>query len=395
MPDYQYRQHHVGIVHTYSQLPASKFPSLRSSKRVALSLVLMLIASASAAFAQDAATTSASLIATGQEQLQQARTTNTEEAYVLAETTLARAVQLDAKDATARLYLGLATLEHSGFVARQGRFGPSGELMSKATSDLDAAVALAPDNLLVRLRRGASYAEFPSFLNKGALAREDLEVVVHHPKFAAQSNDLRAQVYYTLGRVYAAGGEAEKARAAWQAAVDASSQGRNGKAAQVELQKLAAPVVASDSAGRRMPDRFPRITPETSPIIVAATVTFPDHQGEWQRESLPASMKNFLAKLDKQPGLLGVHALSSIDDRGMLVILTWWENKKALNDWFYSETHQGIISQFYRGARPAPDPVGSHTPTGGMGQVGIELFTSLPGGMSFGGGLTPPKREKQ
>jgi tetratricopeptide (TPR) repeat protein len=396
MPDYQYCQRHAGIVNSYLHLPAIKcVASWRSSKRVALLLVLMLIASASAAFAQDAATTPASLIATGQQQLQQARTTNTEEAYELAETTFARAVQLDAKDATARLYLGLATLEHAGFVAKQGRFGPSGDLTNKATADLDAAVALAPDNLLVRLRRGSSYAEFPSFLNKGALARDDLEAVVHHPKFLAQSNDLRAQVYYTLGRVYAAGGEAEKARASWQAAVEASPQSRDGKAAQGELQKLAAPVVASDSAGRRMPDRFPRITTDTSPIIVAATVTFPEHHGEWQRESLPASMKNFLAKLEQQPGLLGVHALSSMDHQGMLVILTWWENKKALNDWFYSETHQAIISQFYGNAQPASGPVGSKTPSGGMGQVGIELFTTLPGGMVFGGGLTPPKREKR
>ena len=105
-------------------------------------------------------------------------------------------------------------------------------------------------------------------------------------------------------------------------------------------------------------------------------------------------MKAFLAKLEKQPGLLGVHALSSIDHRGMLVILTWWENKQALNDWFYSETHQGIISQFY-GNRPPPSSAAvANPPAGGMGQVGIELFTSLPGGMKFGGGLTPARLEK-
>jgi quinol monooxygenase YgiN len=133
---------------------------------------------------------------------------------------------------------------------------------------------------------------------------------------------------------------------------------------------------------------------ETTPIIVSASVTFPNHRGDWERNSLPESMKIFLAKLEKQPGLLGVHALSSIDNRGMLVILTWWENKKALNDWFYSETHQGIISQFYGSAQPASGTVGSKTPTGGMGQVGIELFTPLPGGMVYGGGLTPARRQK-
>lgn len=363
-----------------------------------VSLAVLMIALSGATQAQEAGASTqsaATLIATGQQQLQAARTANTEDAYKVAESTFARAVELDAKDPIARLYLGLARMELSGWLARKGSFGPSGDVMTKATGDLDAAVALGPDNLQVRMSRGASYAEFPSFLNKGALAREDLEAVVHHPKFAAQSNDLRARAYYTLGRVYAAGGESEKARTSWAAAVAASPQSREGLAAQVELGKLAAPVVASDTAGRRMPDRFPKITMETTPIIVSATVTFPNHRGDWERKSLPESMKMFLAKLEKQPGLLGVHALSSIDNRGMLVILTWWENKKALNDWFYSETHKGIISQFYGQAQPASGPVGSGTPTGGMGQVGIELFTPLPGGMVFGGGLTPARRGKQ
>lgn len=362
----------------------------------AIALITALPGATAAQTAQGASTqATATLIATGQQQLQAARIANTEEAYRAAEATFDRAVQLEAKDPIARLFLGLTRMELSGWFARKGSFGPSGDLTTKACADLDAAVVLGPDNLQVRLSRGASYAEFPSFMNKGALAREDLEAVVHHPKFAAQSNDTRARAHYTLGRVYAAGGESEKARTSWQASVAASPQSREGQAAQRELEKLAAPVVAADVAGRRMPDRFPKISMETTPIIVSATVTFPNHRGDWERESLPESMKSFLAKLEKQPGLLGVHALSSIDNRGMLVILTWWENKKALNDWFYSETHRGIISQFYGSARPESGVVGSQTPTGGMGQVGIELFTPLPGGMVFGGGLTPARRQKQ
>lgn len=364
---------------------------------LAATAFMTVLPAVTAAQAAQSATTqgAATLIATGQQQLQAARIANTEEAYRAAEATFDRAVQLDAKYPVARLYLGLTRMELSGWLARKGSFGPSGDLTTRAIADLDAAVALGPDNLQVRLSRGASYAEFPSFMNKGALAREDLEAVVHHSNFAAQSNDLRARAHYTLGRVYAAGGESEKARASWQAAVAASPQSREGQLAEQELKKLNAPVVAADVAGRRMPDRFPKISMETTPIIVSATVTFPNHRGDWERESLPESMKSFLAKLEKQPGLLGVHALSSIDNRGMLVILTWWENKKALNDWFYSETHRGIISQFYGSARPESGPVGSQTPTGGMGQVGIELFTALPGGMVFGGGLTPAPRQKQ
>ena len=368
-------------------------PTARKRFFAACSALALMLILTSAASAQDNSE-SAKFITTGQQQLAAARTANTEEAYRLAETTFDRAVQLDPKDAMARVYLGLARMELSGFIARQGRFGPSGEVMNKAIVDLDAAVVLAPDNLQVRMLRGSSYAEFPSFLNKGTLAREDLEVVVHHPTFASQSSATRARVYFTLGRVYAAAGESEKARAAWTSAVAADPQTREGQAAQRELEKLATPVVAKDVSGRRMPDRFPGIPLETSPIMVAATVTFPDHRGDWERASLPDSIKAFLAKLEKQPGLLGVHALSSVDHRGMLVILTWWENKQALNNWFYSETHKGIISQFYDSRPPAGSAPAAKAPVGGMGQVGIELFTALPGGMQFGGGLTPARPEK-
>lgn len=338
------------------------------------------------------------LIASGQQQLQAARTANTEEGYRLAEATFDRAMRLDAQSAPARLYRGLTRLELSGLIARQGRFGPSGNVLNEASADLDAAVAMAPDNLQVRTLRGLSYAAFPSFLNKGMLARDDLEAVVHHPKFAAQSGEARAHAHFTLGSLYGGMGEVEKARAAWRAAVEASPKSKDGQGAQGELEKLAAPVVASDASGRRMPDRFPRIPMETAPIVVAATITFPDHHGAWERTSLPGSMQSFLIKLDKQPGLVGVHVLSSIDHPGMLVILTWWENKKALNDWFYSETHQGIITQYYGNGGRGPATTKTNGSTGAMtqsSQVGIELFAPLPGGMAFGGGLTPTRRQKQ
>lgn len=362
-----------------------------------LPAVMLLTAVTSPAPAQKVPE-SESLIATGQKQLQAARTANTEEGYRLAEATFDRAMQLDAQSALARLYRGLTRLELSGWIAGQGRFGPSGVVLNEASADMDAAVAMAPDNLQVRMLRGLSYAAFPSFLNKGMLARDDLESVVHHPNFAAQSGEARAHAHFTLGSLYAGMGEVEKARAAWRAAVEAGPKSKDGQAAQGELEKLAAPVVAADAAGRRMPDRFPRIPMETAPIVVAATITFPDHHGAWERTSLPGSMQSFLIKLDKQPGLVGVHVLSSIDHPGMLVILTWWENKKALNDWFYSETHQGIITQYYGNGGRGPAATKPNGATGAMtqsSQVGIELFAPLPGGMAFGGGLTPTRRQKQ
>src|ERR1700682_6654443 len=119
------------------------------------SLALMIIMT-STAYSQNKSEL-AKFIAAGQQQLIAARTTNTEEGYHLAETTFERAVQLDAKEAIARVYLGLARMELSGWIARQGRFGPSGEIMNRGVVDLDAAVALGPDNLQGRMLRRASY----------------------------------------------------------------------------------------------------------------------------------------------------------------------------------------------------------------------------------------------
>ncbi|HMF55103.1 MAG TPA: antibiotic biosynthesis monooxygenase family protein [Pyrinomonadaceae bacterium] len=334
------------------------------------------------------------LLETGQRQMEAARTSNTEEAYAQSEATFTQAVNLNPRSAQALLYRGLARLEHAGFAARQSNFNASTELTTQGTADMDAAVALSPDDLQVRALRGLSYAQFPAFMGKGAPAREDLERVVHHQNFAAQSGSFRARVFYQLGRVYAAAGRPEQAAESWRAAVAADAQSRDGQAAQEELRKLALPSAATDSSGRTMPDRFPQIGVTAGPIMVAATVTFPRQAGGWERATLPDSMRAFLEQLQRQPGLLGVHLLSSIDHPGMLVILTWWENKKALNNWFYSDTHQGIIKRYY-GAQNNAQPGGTTQSNASMAassQVGIELFIQLPGGMQFGGGLMPPAR---
>jgi hypothetical protein len=107
-------------------------------------------------------------------------------------------------------------------------------------------------------------------------------------------------------------------------------------------------------------------------------------------------MQKFMVQLEKQPGLLGMHMLMSMDHPNMLVIMTWWKDKKAVNDWFYSDTHQGIIKEYYGagGERPA----GSSKAGPSMkesGQIGMELFTSLPGSVRYGGGLAPDGAEKK
>jgi tetratricopeptide (TPR) repeat protein len=335
------------------------------------------------------------LVQRGRQQLQEARKAGTDEGYQKAEATFTEGLQLDPNNTEALTYRGLARLERSGLLAKQGRFEDSGTLTNEAVADLDRAVSLHPNDYQARLMRGSSYAQFPSFLNKGPTAIEDLETVTKHPQFASQSAEARARIHLTLGRAYAAAGQTEKAKGSFGDAVVINAQSPSGVAAQQELEKLGTTPAAIDSQGRRRPDHFAQISSETSPVIVAATVTLPTNAKIQDRGSLPPSMQKFLSQLEMQPGLLGTHMLMSVDHPQMLVIMTWWKDKHALNDWFYSDTHQGIIKEYYGGGK---EQVSRDNAKGTMrqsGQIGMELFGSLPGSIRYGGGLAPDNAEKK
>ena len=126
------------------------------------------------------------------------------------------------------------------------------------------------------------------------------------------------------------------------------------------------------------PDRFARVATTTSSIIAVASVTF-----ERLRSSdRPAWLEAIMAALHRSPGLLGAHTATSLDQPGMFLIFTWWENKQALNDFYYSDIHQGWIGGRVSGAMTTDR---EFAPS----QVAIELFTALPGGMTLGGGFVP------
>jgi tetratricopeptide (TPR) repeat protein len=339
------------------------------------------------------------LIEEGRKQLAEAENAKTEEAYQTAEATFDRAVHLNPKDGLALAYRALAQMSHAGLLAKLGQFGPSGELTNNAIRDLDRAIELSPDDLTVRLLRGLSYAQFPSFMNKAGTAQADLETSSRHPKFASLPDSSRAQVFYMLGRLYLSKSDEKAAARAWQQAVEAGLDTPSGKAAQRELGKLSLPPQAANPEGKRMPDRFPQVNPETSPVIVAASITFPGRTLTADPDSLGPKMREFLENLAKQPGLLAVHRLASLDKPGMLVILTWWENKAALNRWFYSDVHQGMIHWAYGEQQHAADSRSASAPASGRtmteaGQIAMELFTTLPGGIQYGGGIGPKLPDK-
>jgi hypothetical protein len=110
------------------------------------------------------------------------------------------------------------------------------------------------------------------------------------------------------------------------------------------------------------------------------------------------------------PGVLGVE--TAMTESGKAVIFAWFENKKAVLAWYYSDTHRMLMKMSGGGGRPegplasVPDdgrpvlaiasvtlaPPGSGTAVGpfpAITQIAIELYAPLPGGLASGGRFAP------
>lgn len=285
--------------------------------------------------------TSPDLLAKGIDQLATARAARTDDTYKAAEDTFSSLLASDPSHAQALAYRGSARVMR-GVLSLSTSLKEAMERFQIGIADMDQAVALAPGDLMVRLTRGLSYVEFPPFYDKQKIAREDLEVVISHPKFGTLPASLR--------------GHAEKA-----------------------LEQAKVSVGASSETGR---DRFPRVSVETSPVIAVASVTFE----RTRHNDKPAWLEKIMDALYQSPGMLGAHTAMSFDHPGMFLIFSWWRDKHALNDFYYSEIHQGWLGG--RDATIAGVTTRAYVQTG-PSQVGIELLTTLPGGMTLAGGFAP------
>jgi hypothetical protein len=117
---------------------------------------------------------------------------------------------------------------------------------------------------------------------------------------------------------------------------------------------------------------------------------------------------DLVAALKATPGCLGVDTART--SSGKQVIFAWFENKKAVLNWYYSDTHQAVKKMFApaSGERTpmadVPDDgnpvlaIASLTPSGapgsggmpfGVSQIAIELYRPLPGGLAAGGRFSP------
>ena len=117
---------------------------------------------------------------------------------------------------------------------------------------------------------------------------------------------------------------------------------------------------------------------------------------------------DLVGALKATPGCLGVETART--SSGKQVIFAWFENKTAVLNWYYSDTHRSVQKMFAPGS-PARTPMAdvpddgnpvlaiasltpSPAPTGGgmpfaVSQIAIELYRPLPGGLAAGGRFAP------
>jgi hypothetical protein len=116
---------------------------------------------------------------------------------------------------------------------------------------------------------------------------------------------------------------------------------------------------------------------------------------------------DLVGALKATPGCIGVE--TAMTQTGKRVIFAWFEDKKAVLNWYYSETHQAAMKQFF-------PTFSAHTPLTGVpdgvpvlavasltmaerapsaatslaiSQIAIELYSPLPGGLALGGRFAP------
>lgn len=308
--------------------------------RPTLLLVATFVSVSTLTHAQGSPTSQQQTLDSGLQQLAAARATRSEAALGQAEAAFRKVLAQEPNNARALVHLGEVELFRGGRLAAQGQFGPATELIQSGIADMNRAVGIAPDQIEIRLTRGLSYAPFPAFYNLESVAREDLESTTRHPEFTALSQEVQDRVSQGLSRLQ-----------------------------------------ASATRAASHPDRFPSIASTLSPVIAVASVTFPDTRDS----DRPAWLDPMMADLKDYPGLLGSHTVVSLDHPGMVVIFTWWKDKQALNDFYYSDVHQRFMNGRGQSITGERKTSGDEAPS----QVAVEILSALPGGMQLNGGFVP------
>ena len=123
----------------------------------------------------------------------------------------------------------------------------------------------------------------------------------------------------------------------------------------------------------------------------------------------PAGFPDVVGALRATPGCLGVETARTAS--GKRVVFAWFENKKAIVDWYYGDVHQQAMKTVFPGLpvdrRPLPDLADDSGPilaivsvtfvdpprpdaaTMPIASLAIELYGPLPGGVAVGARFAP------
>jgi hypothetical protein len=137
-----------------------------------------------------------------------------------------------------------------------------------------------------------------------------------------------------------------------------------------------------------------------SPAVIAAQAPAATARG--------GGFPDLVGALKATPGVLGVDTAQT--SSGKQVIFAWFENKKAVLTWYYSDTHRSVQKMFAPGS-PARTPMADVPDDGSpvlaiasltlskeppsaanpfpVTQIAIELYKPLPGGLAAGGRFAP------
>jgi hypothetical protein len=153
-----------------------------------------------------------------------------------------------------------------------------------------------------------------------------------------------------------------------------------------------------------------KIGREVVPAVLLGIVLFGPVMLAGQTRATPSAGAgpDLVAALKATPGILGVETARTAT--GKQVIFAWFENKKAILTWYYSDTHRSLQKMLAPGS-PARTPmadvpddgepvlaVASLTPSSepptatnpfAVTQIAIELYKPLPGGLAAGGRFAP------
>lgn len=121
-----------------------------------------------------------------------------------------------------------------------------------------------------------------------------------------------------------------------------------------------------------------------------------------QEPPKPKPYPNLAKELRKIPGVLRAEFANT--PKGKNCVFAWFEDKEAAKRWYFSETHQDLLDQFFPGRierEPLfliPDDIGpmmglaciTRSKDGpGIEQISVELYKPLHGGFSAGGRFSP------